>query len=99
MLPLVVLDETQGTPVIESEAEIPHYSGLPVPQEARVIDPGNASLDLKEYLEGTTALWESLGGHPTILFQSHLESSRVTWRSSRGHQESFRVIQSHLEVI
>ena len=22
---------------------------------------------------GVTALWESLGGHPTILFQSHLE--------------------------
>ena len=53
-----------------------------------------------------TALWECLGGHPTIWFQSHLESSRVIWRSSGGHLESSRVIwrssgviQSHLEVI
>ena len=77
MLPLVVLDETQGTAVIESEAEIPHYSGLPVPQEARVIDPGNASLDLKEYLEGTTAEnTKKANNHAVKTFNAVMDSLR-----------------------
>ena len=38
MLPLVVMDETNDPPTIEIETELPHYSGVPVPPEARVID-------------------------------------------------------------
>lgn len=53
LLPLTIVDETQDPPVVVIESELTKSSGLPVPEEARVIDAKNADLDLKTYLEGT----------------------------------------------
>ena len=53
LLPLTIVDETQDPPVVVIESELPKSSGLPVPEEGRVIDAKNADLDLKTFLEGT----------------------------------------------
>ena len=88
MLPLVVMDETNDPPTIEIETELPHYSGVPVPPEARVIDAQNANLDLTSYLEGTTSEnTKRANRHAVKTFNSVMESLK---RKGGNDSEKFR---------
>ena len=88
MLPLVVMDETSDPPTIEIETELPHYSGVPIPPEARVIDAHNANLDLTSYLEGTTSEnTKRANRHAVKTFNSVMESLR---RKGGNDTEKFK---------